>query len=113
MKPPREPDLLDLPLREVLARLATPSAPIEADPWVDPRACEAPFREVLAAGKRGELALFKVGRKYLVRRSELDRWLALPEHRVTACAEKKGESAAQHLLDRYGYRRVDRQGAKP
>jgi hypothetical protein len=101
-------DPLDMTLRELLTKLLEPpEAP--ADPWVDLRseACPVPYRQALSAGQRGELALHKVGRRLLVRRSELDRWIETQRMQPTAAPEGKAEppSNVQHILEREGYRR--------
>jgi len=102
------PDLLSLTVADLLERLtAAPAA--EADPWLDIREQDlAPHRVLLDAGKAGELALFRVCRRTLVRRSELDRWIQLPEHRVTAATEPEPQasSGVEHILARNGFRKA-------
>ncbi len=104
-KPPIDP--LDLTVRDLLASLVqTPSA-ADPDPWVDPRARDL-HRPLLAAAQRGEVALSKIGRKFLIRRSELDRWIAL--QRVPAETSEPQPTAAAspvaHILERAGYRKA-------
>ena len=108
-------DLLKLTLGELLERALAHAPAAEADPWIDVR--EQPLvahRELLNAGKRGELELYRTGRKTLVRRSELDRWIARPEHRVGAevQAEPAPASNVEHILQRAGYSRRSAGGSK-
>ena len=111
-------DLLDLTVRELLERvLGTGAAPAaEADPWIDAKEQQlVPHRELHAAAKRGELELFKSGRRYLVRRSALDRFIARPEHRVGAEAEPESaepESNVAHILKANGFARRSAGGVK-
>jgi hypothetical protein len=98
-------DILRMSVAELIGLLASSRTAATADPWVDPKACDVAFREVLDAGRRGDCDLSKVGRRYLIRRSELDRWIATrrvkPEEKKTGPAEPVSRVA--HILEAYGY----------
>jgi excisionase family DNA binding protein len=51
-----------------------------ADAWVDSAEAEVPQRTIRRAVAAGELTGSRVGKRLLVRRSELDRWIG--EHRA-------------------------------
>lgn len=103
VKDPR--DLLAMTLGEFLQLLAAHR--VDVDRWVDGRSCEIAYREGLAAIKRGELKASKVGRKLLVRRSELDRWI--DSQRLTLQKETPSSittsSPVAHILEAAGYRK--------
>lgn len=109
-------DLLDLTVRELLERVlgAVPAA--EADPWVDAKEQPlVPHRELHAAAKRGEIELYRSGRRYLLRQSALDRFIARPEHRVGAEVDAESaepESTVAHILRANGFARRSAGGAK-
>lgn len=67
-------DPLNLPVRVLLERLLDAQKP-DAE-WVNVRDDLWPWRHMVAAAERGECAVSRVGRKLLVRREELNRWLA-------------------------------------
>jgi excisionase family DNA binding protein len=46
------------------------------DPWVDAAACELPQRAIRDAVRRGEIEGHRVAKRLLIRRSELDRYIA-------------------------------------
>jgi excisionase family DNA binding protein len=106
-------DPLDLTLREVLARvLAERTQSTDAGAWIDcadSAACPIPWRRVLEAAQRGELEASRVGRRVLVRRVELDRWIASkqikPRARATDSPQQPASRVA-HLISAAGYRRV-------
>lgn len=109
--------LLQLTLRELLAMLVGPPAE-QRDEWVDPRseACPVAKRAVLDAGRRGELALRKVGRRVLVRRSELDRWIdahPLGQPPAYVSAVKARETHMERLMRLNGYDRAPGKGSRP
>lgn len=102
-------------LRSILAHVVR-SAVFEAaatlgadpDPWVDLRSKSSPvsWRLAVAAAKRGELEINRVGRARLVRRSALDAWIGRPEHRMEAQVKpgKAGKaSQVDHILRAHGY----------
>ena len=49
---------------------------LDADSYADAYASGCSWRALLEAGKRGELKISRAGRKPVVRRGEVDRWLA-------------------------------------
>jgi len=93
-------ELMAMPLGEVLLSLVAPRPAVDDDPWIDSRAeeCPVPHRTLLAAAQRGELVLCKLRRRYLVRRSELDRWIEL--HQVVATQSTGGRTAAETEAER-------------
>lgn len=98
MKPPTPLEVvaaLDV-LRRFLG--SAPTMP-ESDSYVDAAAAPVPQRTIRNAVRLGELEGSRVGGKLLVRRSELDRWIA--SHRVKV--SKVEPSAALVAL---GARRV-------
>jgi hypothetical protein len=100
--------LLDLTLRDVLAQLLGSGASTELDNWIDPRstACPAPYRTVLSAARAGDLVLCKVGRRLLIRRSELDRWISTQTIRAQPASDPIPAAAPDgiaHILQAHGY----------
>ncbi len=102
-------DLLSITLGELLALAGEQLAPrsAESDPWVNPSKCEISERQVRKAIRSGELRAYRVGRRLLVRRSELDAWIARPEHRVQPAVEEKddAEDHADRILAAHGWNR--------
>ena len=101
-------DLLAMTLGELVDLVAERRRSSSTEYWIDPKSegCPVPYRQVLAAGQRGELKLFKVGRKYPVRWSELDAWIKRPEHRVDrAPPTADSGGSADLVLQRNGWRR--------
>ncbi len=102
-------DLLSITLGELLAlageQLASRSE--ESDPWVNPSECEISKRQVKGAIRAGELRAYRVGRRLLVRRSELDAWIVRPEHRVQPDIEDEPdhEDHADRILTAHGWNR--------
>lgn len=74
-----QPDLMQLTLGEVLERVLAGRVSDEAG-WVNIRDERWPWRRILAAARRGECQVSKVGRQLLMRREELDRFLE--QHRI-------------------------------
>lgn len=101
--------LLARPLGEILALLLAREP--AAATWIDIRdpASPVPYRAALAAARRGELSVHRVGRRGLVRREELDAWIAAQPTlaNVAVSDEPKTEpSAAEKILAREGWRRA-------
>lgn len=98
-------DPLDLTLRALLERLL--AAQRDDSGWVNVRGDQWPWRQLVAAAERGECSISRVGRKLLMRREELDRWLALHAIRPRGEAKRATEPAnpVAHLLEDAGYRR--------
>jgi hypothetical protein len=78
--PARDP--LDMTLRELLCALTNTSAPAanDADDWISIRSEAYPWKRIVAAAERGECEVSRVGRRLMMQRSELSRWLA--RHRI-------------------------------
>ena len=97
-------DPLDMPLRAFLARLAAPSAAADPDPWVDIRSDRWPWRRIVDGAERGECVVARVGRRLLMRRSELDAWIE--RHRIVPrAAEREAKpvpSRIAHMVPRGG-----------
>lgn len=88
------------------------------DAWVNIRDERWPWRHIVAAAERGECSVSKVGRRLMMRREDLDAWLAAqaiqpmgkerpkskPESESGPNAERK--AAVAHLLVKHGYRPV-------
>lgn len=99
--------LLRTPLGDLLARLLRPEEP--STTWIDirdPASSPVPYRAALAAAQRGELAVHRVGRRRLVRRQDLDRWVA---SRPTVVDQPEPstptQSDAERILAREGWRK--------
>ncbi len=71
----------------------------DADPWVNVAEAPVPARALRDAARRGELRAFRVAKRLLVRRSELDGWIE--RHAVTPAAPPERPAT---LLDRLGPR---------
>ena len=100
----RADDLVDLTLRDLLERLLADRRDADADPWVDLRKEGWPFRRIVAAAKRGECKVSRIGRRLLMRRSELDAWVDRHEIEVeTEAASREPPEHIAHLLRREGY----------
>lgn len=100
-------DPLDMTLRELLHRLLDARSPMESE-WINVRTDQLPWRQLVAAAERGEVELSRAGRKLMMRRSELDRWL--DSQRIgpsapatTTEAQPKPPGDVSHLLARLGF----------
>lgn len=99
--------LLALPLGELLGRLLAREQ--AATPWFDIRdpTSPVPYRVALAAAQRGELAVHRVGRRGLVRKEDLDAWIAQQPTLATPIDAPATEpTAAEKILTREGWRRA-------
>lgn len=111
-------ELLSMTLGEVIRSAIRPRDGADPDTWVDPKSprCPVGYRQVLAAAQRGELEVFRVGRKCLVRKSELDRWIGLPDHLVRGRSDTNGgggsaePTAADLVLQRNGWKPIPDDG---
>jgi hypothetical protein len=98
---------LDITLGELVGRLQAPQA--EHD-WVNIRTEDLPWRHIVSAAKRGECEVSRVGRRLMMRRAELDKWLTA--RRIQA-KQRKLEDKPQveteitanvrRMLERQGY----------
>lgn len=103
-------DPLDLTVRALLERLLTREQ--ANDGWVNIRDERWPWRQLVAAAERGECSVSRVGRKLMMRREDLDRWLALHAIKSKGVAKTKqateSDNPVAHLLEDAGYRRRPR-----
>jgi excisionase family DNA binding protein len=99
-------DLRALTLGEIANALAGTRAEAPSA-WIDIRsdASPVPYRHALAAAQRGELNVHRIGRRGLVRREELDEWIAR-QPTIGSEPEKieDDESPAARILRREGWR---------
>lgn len=95
---------MDITLRQLVERLQTETP----QDWVSIRSDLYPWRRIVAAAERGEYEVSRVGRKLLMRRAELDRFLAA--HRIAPKQPKPEEekpkdefnASLQRALRRHG-----------
>jgi hypothetical protein len=98
--------VLDMPLRSFLERLVADRGADSG--WINIRDEQWPWRHIVAAAERGECHVSRVGRKLLMRREELDRWLALhtiPVRTQATKPEPDDDNPVGHLLERAGFQR--------
>lgn len=71
-------DPLDMTLREFITSLSSGLAAVSSpDDWVNIRDdARYPWRHIVAAAERGECQVSRVGRKLLMQRAELDKFLS-------------------------------------
>lgn len=112
--PANDNDPLNLTVRTLLERLL--AAEKQDAEWVNVRGDQWPWRHIVAAAERGECSVSRVGRKLLMRREELDRWLALHTISARKPGDRSGDSSGSsgdsdddnpvsHLLEETGFRR--------
>lgn len=80
------PDPLDMSLRDFLAALVENRAVANDSGWINIRGDEYPWKRIVAAAERGECEVSRVGRRLMMQRSELTRWLA--QYRIGAGLKK-------------------------
>jgi hypothetical protein len=82
-------------------------AAVQASDWIDitSNANPAGYRQAHDAGERGELEIRKVGRRRLVRRSELDNWIA-SRPKVGELEPEQSNSHVAALVQAAGFRRT-------
>lgn len=104
-------------LRELLAAVVQAhSVPANnADEWIDIRNEKYPWRHIVDAAERGECEVARVGRRLLMQRRELSRWLST--RRITSAGKSMHEPDPDHesenelqrsarvSLERVGFRR--------
>lgn len=108
LEPPRERDPFDISLREFLISITQRGV---VDDWINIRGNNYPWRHIVRAADRGECKISRVGRKLMMRRDELDRWL-VKQSMAPRKRKSKGHTApaddldaeAQRLLEKQGYR---------
>lgn len=110
-------DLLDLTVRELLATLSTAAVANDPGEWINIRDERYPWRRIVAAAERGECEVSRVGRRLMMRREELNRWLS--RYRIGPSVKKAKTSGSdqeaepedelarsvRRSLERQGYRR--------
>lgn len=99
MKPPSQMELLaalDIVRRWLAAGNAAP-----VDDWVDAADAPVPQRTIRDAVRRGELTGSRAGRRLLVRRSELDRWIE-----TRRAKPRKADERVNAVLVQMGGRRA-------
>lgn len=94
-------DPLDMTLRELLECLS----PQPEHEWINVRTDDLPWRQLVAAAERGEVTVSRVGRKLMMRRRDLDRWLEAQAIEAPAPKAKPvpESSKVAHLLRAKGY----------
>ena len=100
-------DPLDMTLRELFQRILDVRASTESG-WINVRTQQLPWRQLVAAAERGEVEVCRVGRKLMMRRNELDRWVALQkigpaERTSTATSQSKPTNDVSHLIAKLGF----------
>lgn len=105
-------DPLDMSLRDLLATLVERGGATANDgDWINIRGEVYPWKRIVAAAERGECEVSRVGRRLMMQRSELSKWLA--RHRIGSGPKKvkpaepaksKGEfgDSVQRALKRNG-----------
>lgn len=72
-------DPLDMTLREFLKALVEArTAPVanDVDEWIDIRGDRYPWRHIVESAEQGQCEVARVGRRLMMRRQELNRWLS-------------------------------------
>lgn len=78
-------DPLDMTMREFLMALFE-NRGANDDDWINVRGDVYPWKRIVAAAARGECEVSRVGRRLMMQRSELSRWLA--RHRIESRPKK-------------------------
>jgi len=103
-------DPLDMTVRELLMTLTRLGG--HADEWINIRDERYPYRRILRAIDSGEsVEVCRVGRRLLMRREELNRWIEA--HRITRASKKekkKRDATPETDEDRSIRRSLERQG---
>lgn len=99
-------DVLDMTVRELLQAVVN-----KEDGWVDIRCESYPWRRIVEAAERGECEVSRVGRRLMMQREELNRWLSSRRiHKenksdATAIPEDEMQRRVRRSLERQGYTR--------
>lgn len=80
-------DPLDMSLRDLLVALVERSSVANDADWIDIRGGTYPWKRIVAAAERGECEVSRVGRRLMMQRAELTRWLS--RHRIGPGPAKK------------------------
>jgi excisionase family DNA binding protein len=97
VKPPTQLEVLAA--LDVFRRFFASGPAEQIDEWIDAKDAPVPQRTIRDAVRRGEIEATRAGRRLLVRRSELDRWLT--ERR----ARPRGTEQPSAVLVQLGARR--------
>jgi hypothetical protein len=103
-----ERDPLDMTVRELLAMLVDRVGGSANDEWVNIRSEAYPWRRIVAAAERGECEVSRVGRRLMMQRSELSRWLA--RHRIGPRSKKAKPDAPKDEFNASLQRALERNG---
>lgn len=94
-------DPLDMTLRDLLTTLVERRGVANDSDWINIRGDVYPWRRIVAAAERGECEVSRVGRRLMMKREELDRWLA--RHRIGPTSKtKKVEPDAKKPKGEFG-----------
>lgn len=97
-------DPLDMTVREFLTALFEKRS-VDDDDWINIRGEAYPWKRIVAAAERGECEVSRVGRRLMMQRSELSRWLA--RHRIAPRIKPEPKSelsdSVQRALERNGF----------
>lgn len=108
-KEAQQTDPLDMTLRELLAALVDRAgASANDDEWINIRGEVYPWRRIIAAAERGECEVSRVGRRLMMRRSELSKFLAA--RRIGPKKVEPKTDAPTSELDRSVQRALRRNG---
>ena len=83
-----------------LEALVVAEAPTAADDHLPLNECGAPVRTLRRAIADGSLPASLVGREYLVRRADLEAWLAAPRRAPRRPQQEHEPSAAERAIER-------------
>lgn len=101
---------LDMSVRAFLECLVANQQRPDVD-WVNVRTQDLPWRQLVAAAERGEVQVSRVGRRLMMRREELDSWLAkhfIKQHRPgdsEPVPQTDEDAHVMRLIERAGHRR--------
>lgn len=104
-QPPSNDGILDMTLRSLLERVLDRAASEDYE-WVNIRDPRYPWRHIVAAAERGECKVSRVGRKLLMQRGELNKFLS------TRLIVPRGEAGndVEHEYDDVAKRALAEQG---
>jgi hypothetical protein len=98
-RPPQLAELLSPIVDAIAARVAEViSKPDATDPWVDARSSSLGVRTFRRAAKSGAFPVSHVGRKWVARRSDVDRWIEQNRVDVSRRAARDQEDPLEKAL---------------
>jgi hypothetical protein len=110
-----EKDPRDVTVRELFEMFekVVAAANRATDTWVDIRDRKLPWRHIVAAAERGEVKVSRVGRKLLMRQTELNKWLDMQNVQKNRPKEPSNqlpsvEDHVSEMLAEAGYRKRQR-----